>query len=224
MAAFRGLIQAAAPSVNVLFRKSLPSLITSSPFLPRSGTLPTATAIAGLRTHAINKRIAQIVPKTPLHQQTVVDKSEDDELAIEEVVSKVNSQIDEKSHGRLFAVVHLANRQWKITPEDVLVVEGFWPPNVGDVIRLEKVLLVGSSDFSLVGMPLLRPDLVNIQATVVEKRLSHTKTNFKKKRRKQYQRINFYRYQQTMIRINSITLTSRINEKKDIEGLEGRVF
>lgn len=108
--------------------------------------------------------------------------------------------------------------------------------------------MVGSSDFTLVGMPLLRPDLVNIQATVVEKRLSHTKTNFKKKRRKQYQRINckllhlhknivyyrkfvlkgfrslsVYRYQHTMVRINSITLNP-VNEKKDLEGVDGRVF
>lgn len=55
------------------------------------------------------------------------------------MVSKVNSQIEKKSHGRLFAVIHLANKQWKITPEDVLVVDGYWPPNVGDSIRLEKV-------------------------------------------------------------------------------------
>ena len=48
----------------------------------------------------------------------------------------------------------------------------------GQRIRLEKILLVGSSDFTLVGRPLLPRDLVNVEATVVEKSLSHKKINF----------------------------------------------
>lgn len=211
------------PTVNTFFRKNVNNFANTT-MVATKRLLPTLTSIAGLRTHSVVKRTAQPFPKAAPHQQTVVDKTEEEVSAIEEVISKVNHQISNKSHGRLFAVIQLFNRQWKITPEDVLVIEGYWPPNIGDTIRLEKVLLVGSSDFSLVGMPLLRPDLVNIQATVIEKRLSHTKTNFKKIMRKQYQRIHFFRFQQTMIRINSIELTSRIDEKKDIEGLEGRVF
>lgn len=60
----------------------------------------------------------------------------------------MNSQIDDKSHGRLFAIIHLCSKQWKITPEDVIVVEGYWPPNVGDIIRLEKVVLMIFLNFS----------------------------------------------------------------------------
>ncbi|XP_034232884.1 39S ribosomal protein L21, mitochondrial [Thrips palmi] len=222
MSAIRRLMHIVNPSVNALLRKPGSNLLNQN-FLSNNQSLPSLTSFLGLKTLSPVSRAAKAFPKTPSHQSTVVDTSVDDERTIEEVISKVNSQIENKSHGRLFAIIQLANRQWKITPEDVVVVEGHWPPNVGDSIRLEKVLLVGSSDFTLVGMPLLRPDLVNIQATVVEKRLSHTKTNFKKKRRKQYQRINFYRYQHTMIRINSITL-SAVNEKKDLEGVDGRVF
>lgn len=53
-----------------------------------------------------------------------------------------------------------------------------------------QVLLVGSTDFSLIGKPLVQDGLVNVHATVIEKSLSHTKTHFKMKRRKQYRRIN----------------------------------
>lgn len=52
------------------------------------------------------------------------------------------------------------------------------------------MLLVGAADFTLLGRPLVRSDLVDVEATVVEKTLSHTKTHFRKKRRKQYMRIN----------------------------------
>lgn len=56
-----------------------------------------------------------------------------------EVVKQVNDLVAAKHQGRLFAVVHLAGKQFKITAGDVIVVEGYWPPNVGDKISLDKV-------------------------------------------------------------------------------------
>jgi large subunit ribosomal protein L21 len=70
------------------------------------------------------------------------------------------------------------------------MIEGAHPADVGDVIRAEKVLLLGSRDFTLIGRPLLRPDLVRVEATVVEKSLTHTKTVFRNRRRKNTRSIN----------------------------------
>jgi len=50
--------------------------------------------------------------------------------------------------------------------------------------------MAGGSDFTLIGRPILSSELVSVHATVIEKALSHIKTVFKKKRRKQFQRIN----------------------------------
>uniref|UniRef100_A0A182YCE7 Large ribosomal subunit protein bL21m n=1 Tax=Anopheles stephensi TaxID=30069 RepID=A0A182YCE7_ANOST len=127
-------------------------------------------------------------------------------------IDTVNKQVETGSEGRLFAVVQLCGKQFKITSGDIIVVEGYWPPENGDKLRLDKVLLAGSKDFSLIGRPLLTPGLVDVQATIIEKTLSHTRTHFRKKRRKQYTRINFYRTQQTMIRINSIDITRKLSE------------
>ncbi len=57
----------------------------------------------------------------------------------EGVIAKVNNQIAQQNEGRLFAVVHLCGKQFKITTGDIILVEGFWPPNIGDKIRLDKV-------------------------------------------------------------------------------------
>lgn len=76
-----------------------------------------------------------------------------------------------------------------------------------------KVLVAASQDFSLIGRPILQPGLVDVQATVIEKSLSHTRTHFKKKRRKQYMRINFQRAQTTMLRINSIEITNLVDKE-----------
>lgn len=79
-------------------------------------------------------------------------------------------------------------------------------------ISLKQVLLVGGEEFSLIGRPLVQPGLVDVQATVIEKTLAHTRTVFKKKRRKQYMNIKFHRTALSMVRINSITLNGNVNE------------
>ncbi|KFB37785.1 hypothetical protein ZHAS_00005102 [Anopheles sinensis] len=145
-------------------------------------------------------------------------------LVDKQTIETVNKQLATRSEGRLFAVVQLAGKQFKITAGDIIVVEGYWPPENGDRLRLDKVLLAGSTDFSLIGRPLLAPGLVDVQATIIEKTLSHTRTHFRKKRRKQYVRINFYRTQQTMIRINSIDITRKLGESSPQESSEDRFF
>ncbi|XP_035748952.1 39S ribosomal protein L21, mitochondrial isoform X3 [Egretta garzetta] len=58
-------------------------------------------------------------------------------------------------YGRLFAVVHFASKQWKITSEDLIMMDNVMEAECGDRIRMEKVLLVGADDFTLIGRPLL---------------------------------------------------------------------
>ncbi|XP_067613239.1 large ribosomal subunit protein bL21m [Eurosta solidaginis] len=130
----------------------------------------------------------------------------------QDVFNKVNSQLAAQKEGRLFAVVHLCGKQFKITTGDIILVEGYWPPTIGDKIRLDKVLLAGAQDFTLIGRPLLPNGLVNVEATIIEKTLTHTKTHFKKKRRKQYMRINFQRSPNTMIRINTIEIERNVDD------------
>lgn len=140
----------------------------------------------------------------PIENKSTAETSKD-------VIATCNKLIEERA-SRNFAIVHVLGKQWRVTDGDLLVVEGYWPPNIGDKIKLEKVLLAATKDFSLIGRPLVQPGLVNITATVISKGLSHTRTHFKKKRRKQFMRINFQKVQQTMLRINSVEITNKINE------------
>lgn len=111
-------------------------------------------------------------------------------LSLTDVTNEINKQIAMNSIGRMFAVVQVCGKQFKVTENDIIIIEGYWPPSIGDKLKLEKVLLVGSTDFTLVGRPMLNRELVTIDATVVEKTLSHTKTRFKFRPRKQYRRIH----------------------------------
>lgn len=56
-----------------------------------------------------------------------------------EVVGQVNELIAAGRYGRLFAVVHFAGHQWKVTAEDLILIENELDVACGERIRLEKV-------------------------------------------------------------------------------------
>jgi large subunit ribosomal protein L21 len=60
-------------------------------------------------------------------------------LLLAEIISKVNNQLLQQNEGRLFAVVHICGKQFKVTTEDLIIIEGNWAPQLGDQIKLEKV-------------------------------------------------------------------------------------
>ena len=87
----------------------------------------------------------------------------------------MNEQIENNSYGRLFSVISFDLHMHKVTEGDLLMILSDIGAKNGQRIRLDKVALVGSADFTLLGRPLLPRDLVNVEATVVEKSLSHKK-------------------------------------------------
>jgi large subunit ribosomal protein L21 len=127
-----------------------------------------------------------------------------------EVVDKVKEEIETLSPNKIFAVVHISGRQFKIAPNDLIVINRI-AADIGEKIYLEKVLLAGSENFTLVGTPLLSNEKVRVLATVTE----HSKTAkvivFKKKRRKNYKRKRGHRQDITVLRINDVHISSDIH-------------
>lgn len=127
-----------------------------------------------------------------------------------EVVKKVNELIAAGQYGRLFAVVHFASHQWKVTAEDLILIENELDIKCGERIRLEKVLLVGADNFTLLGKPLLGKDLVRVEATVIEKTESWPKINMKFRKRKNFRKKKIIVNPQTILRINTIEIAPRL--------------
>jgi ribosomal protein L21 len=122
------------------------------------------------------------------------------------ILDRINEQVKEKSEGRLFAVIFVNGKQFKVTPGDIIVAQGIFAPTAMDQIRFQKILLVGGKDFTLVGSPLLDHDLVRVEGTVIEKTLSYTKIIFKMIKGKNFKRFRFTKTEYTMLRINLIEL------------------
>jgi len=153
-------------------------------------------------------------------QEVQTDTREVDIAKTTEILSKVNEQIVKKDHGRLFAIIGVDLNQWKITEGDLLMLLRETGASLGQRIRLEKVLLVGSKDFSLIGRPFLPRDLISVEATVVEKSLGHKKVNHYKTLATRSRHTKWMRDTTTTLRINKIELLKPVDGTEDRLGFE----
>jgi len=177
---------------------------------------PSIVSVAAQPQHKEDTRVSEQEVIPPYDNSEDVKESRD-------VLERVNSQIQGQEHGRLFAVIWVAGKQFKVTSEDIIIVQGFWPPQIGDRVRFEKVLLVGASDFSLVGRPLVSRNVARVEGTVIEKTLSYTKLHFILKKRKNYRRLKFFKDNYSMVRINSIQLEP-IPQRQTMDNMDHLVF
>ncbi|XP_042311768.1 39S ribosomal protein L21, mitochondrial isoform X2 [Sceloporus undulatus] len=129
----------------------------SGQFLRRAASLLWSTARSQSSRSTSSQQ--QLLPKTSLSEPPWPEIRLPDPIEEakhhKEVVQKVNELIATGQYGRLFAVVHFASRQWKVTSEDLILTENHVQAECGDRIRMEKVLLVGADNFTLLGKPLL---------------------------------------------------------------------
>nr|XP_021153351.1 39S ribosomal protein L21, mitochondrial isoform X2 [Columba livia] len=183
----------------------------------RSSSTPRAGRTAFLLSSAVRRQSSQstslqqgLIAKTsltspPWPEVKLPDPVEEAKYHAE-VVRRVNGLIAAGQYGRLFAVVHFASKQWKVTSEDLIMMDNILEAECGDRIRMEKVLLVGADDFTLIGRPLLRKDLVRVEATVIEKTESWPKINMRFRKRHNYQKKKIIVHPQTVLRINTIEI------------------
>jgi len=158
-----------------------------------------------------------------VYDQNPVELSESDKTVTKDILSKVNNQITEKTHGRLFAIIQFGERRFKITNEDIIALNTYFPANIGDRIRLEKILAVGSSDFTLLGRPVLSKDLVRIEATVIEKTYIIPRPLYRHGRLR-YTRLHWFRTPYVLFRINSIDFTNSLDTLPAVENVQNRVI
>jgi len=163
----------------------------------------------------------KIIPKTfGVRKIPSLEESQaEHEILSKEVVSEINEKLEQGEEGRLFAVVTIKENQYIVKANDLVMVEGVWEPNVGDVLKLSKILLVGGNDFTLTGRPVLPPDQAYIKATVVEKTLDRTDMMYRHRPvyRCRFSMLRFRKTPQTILRINTICLTKKLDERTEEE-------
>ena len=99
----------------------------------------------------------------------------------------------------VFAVVEVGGTQYKVTPDDVIITEKLDGVDVNDKIKLQRVLVLGSAEETVIGRPYV-PE-ASVIAAVEEQFLDGKVLIFKKRRRKNSRRTKGHRQPLTTLRI-----------------------
>eukprot|EP00126_Sphaerothecum_destruens_P012344 Sdes_comp21168_c0_seq1m19836 len=137
----------------------------------------------------------------------------------ESVVNTVNSLLESRAHigsgnmasHMVFAIVQFAGTQFKVVENDIVVVPHMIGVKTGDKIILNKVLLLGGRDFTIIGSPLVDNSMVTVNATVMEVSKAATVIVYKMKRRKNFDNERNHRQDITVLRINNIEIQPKLS-------------
>lgn len=132
-------------------RQLLPSNVLQSELASKNSSSPHIYVKLTLKSPFFSDSLASIRNKYvyPVTQLEILKTPTVDKTKCEDVIENVNKKLDQQAEGRLFAVVHLCGKQFKVTAGDLLQVEGYWPPSIGDRIRLDKVSIAKRYLFEL---------------------------------------------------------------------------
>ncbi|GAM26162.1 hypothetical protein SAMD00019534_093370, partial [Acytostelium subglobosum LB1] len=112
----------------------------------------------------------------------------------------VNETIVDQS----FAVVHLGGKQYKVIKGDIIMADRLPNIDVGEHIVLDKVLMVGTKETTMIGTPLVEG--AKVHAFIEEQSKASHVTIFKHKRRKNYKRTTGFTPLATVIRIGDVVM------------------
>ena len=111
----------------------------------------------------------------------------------------------------MFAIINIAGKQFRVEEGDQIKVPHL-STDAGKSLAFDKVLLINDGKKVQLGSPLLSN--ASISATVVEHGRGKKIRIFKKKRRKGYRRNNGHRQNYSLIKIDSISTTSKKKSTK----------
>ena len=114
----------------------------------------------------------------------------------------------------MFAIINIAGKQFRVEEGDQIKVPHL-STDAGKSLAFDKVLLINDGKKVQLGSPLLSN--ASISATVVEHGRGRKIRIFKKKRRKGYRRNNGHRQNYSLIKIDSISTTSKKKSTKKIK-------
>jgi large subunit ribosomal protein L21 len=101
----------------------------------------------------------------------------------------------------MYAVIRTGGKQYRVAPNDVIVVEKL-PAKAGEKVSLDEVLMVGDGKSCTIGAPLISG--ASVSATVLDQGKGEKVIIFKKRRRKNSRRKNGHRQLETVLRIAEI--------------------
>ncbi|MFQ3622804.1 MAG: 50S ribosomal protein L21 [Acetobacteraceae bacterium] len=102
----------------------------------------------------------------------------------------------------MYAVIRTSGKQYRVTPNAVLLIDRI-EAEPGQTVTFTDVLMVGTGSGVTIGAPTVPG--ASVAATVLEQRKADKVLVFKKRRRKNSRRLRGHRQQVTVLRIGGIS-------------------
>lgn len=110
----------------------------------------------------------------------------------------------------MYAVIRTGGKQYRVAPDEILNIEKI-SGEVGDVVQISEVLMIGGEGDPSIGSPLI--DGASVAAEVIEQGRDKKIIVFKKKRRHNYRRKAGHQQDITTIRITEILTDGKAPKK-----------
>ena len=105
-----------------------------------------------------------------------------------------------------YAVIEISSQKFLVTKNDLVVTHRLGDVDVGDEIKLNRVLELGSKDYTIKGKPLVSEAFYSIKATVVEQPKGPFIEIFKKKQRNRHRKRITHKQTYTILRISEVEI------------------
>ncbi len=105
----------------------------------------------------------------------------------------------------MYAIVETGGKQYRVAPGGVIAVERL-PGNVGEVVELSRVLLVGEGEKVQIGSPVVSG--ATVRAKILDQVRGRKVTVFKFRRRAKYRRKSGHRQGLTRLRVEEVRVGS----------------
>ena len=193
---------ACGPGATVVPATTTTAVATSWMFASGRGgaDTPTSTTATAFATRGRSRTFASgltyeggLTPAYDAVPESIVVVPEEEKPAIDPTRGLEVSPRD------VFGVVQIRSHQFKVSPDDLIYVDKIHGVDVNDVVSLPRVLMLGSKTRTVIGRPTVPG--AEVLALVEEHVRDGKKFIFKKKRRKNYRRMNGYRAQLTGLRV-----------------------
>jgi len=106
----------------------------------------------------------------------------------------------------LYAKILIQDTPFTVVKSDLVITHRLKGTNVGDILTLNSVREVGSTDYKLAGTPILPTGTVTVQATVMEHSVGKKKRARMRKQRKGHRPLRTIRPHITVLRIQDIEI------------------
>jgi ribosomal protein L21 len=145
-------------------------------------------------TTTITEPLSSLSPsKYPPHTPSFSNKTK-------EYLNRLRDQL------HYYAVVEINSQKFLVTKNDLVTTHRLRDVDVGDEIKLNRVLELGSKDYTIKGQPLVAEAFYSIKATVIEQPKGPFIEIFKKKRRNRHRKRITHKQTYTVLRISEVEI------------------